>query len=165
MQMPVSEYKTFCKNWFKQALRISKKLIFTPGISNTHNYPQPYWQVCWHKPAAVSFNRMGGYNCWEPIFCYGGVTKSRLGQDYMQCNTLNVKKWVGSDHPCPKPINLWKYLIKHFSEEGDIVNDPFMGSGTTAVGCKELNRRFTGSEIVAKYCGITTKRLAQEYFK
>ncbi len=71
MCLPPEEYKKFCKNWFKEVMRISDNIVFTPGIANTHNYPQPYWQICWHKPAAVSYNRMGGYNAWEPIFIYG----------------------------------------------------------------------------------------------
>lgn len=162
MQLPDVEYKQFCKDWFGHAIRISKKLIFTPGISNTHNYPQPFWQICRHKPSSVSFNRMGGFNAWEPIFCYGEVTKAKLGQDYIKFDSLNLRKGILSDHPCPKPINLWKFLIKHFSEEEDIVFDPFLGSGTTAVACKELARRFIGIDISAKYVDIANKRLAQE---
>src|SRR3990167_5465679 len=65
MQLPEKEYRTFCKAWFKEARRICKTIVFTPGIANTHNYPQPFWQIVWHKPAAVSFNRMGGYTAWE----------------------------------------------------------------------------------------------------
>lgn len=65
-------------------------------------------------------------------------------------------------HPTQKPINLMKYLIKKCSDEGNIILDPFMGSGTTAVACKQLNRNFIGFEISPEYCKIAEKRLQQE---
>jgi len=43
---------------------------------------------------------------------------------------------------------------------GDLILDPFLGSGTTAVACKELGRRFIGIEIEPKYCAIAERRLA-----
>lgn len=159
MQLPEAEYKLFCKTWFDEAIRISRSLVFTPGIANTHNYPQPFWQVAWHKPASVSFNRMGGFNAWEPIFCYGEVTKARLGQDYIKFNTLNFNKGLEKKHPCPKPLGLWKFLITKFSKEGEIIIDPFHGSGTTGKGCLELKRRFLGIDINPNYVDIADKRI------
>lgn len=64
-------------------------------------------------------------------------------------------------YPTQKPLDLIKYLIITYSKEGDTVFDPFMGSGTTAVACKELNRNFIGCEIEAKYCKIAEKRLKE----
>jgi len=63
-------------------------------------------------------------------------------------------------HPTQKPIKLIEKLIKTSSDENDTVFDPFMGSGTTAVACKKLNRRFIGFEISKEYCDIAEKRLA-----
>jgi len=160
MQLSPNEYKKFCKKWFIEVCRIVKKnnIIFTPGIGNTHNYPQPYWQICWHKPAAISYNRMGGFNAWEPIFTYSGP-KTRIGQDYIKCNTLNFSKGIEKKHPCPKPPNLWEWIIRHFSNKGDLIVDPFLGSGTTAKFAKELSRKFIGIEINPEYCKIAEQRL------
>ncbi len=52
--------------------------------------------------------------------------------------------------------------IKFSTKEGDIVLDPFVGIGTTAVSCKQLNRNFIGFEISPEYCKIANKRLEQE---
>ena len=164
MKLPDKKYKAFCHSWFKEATRISKTVVFTPGIANTHNYPQPKWQICWHKPAACSFNRMGGFNAWEPIFIYGDTKGVRIGQDYILRNTLNFSKGAERDHPCPKVLSLWLWIIEHFSNKGDIVVDNFLGSGTTAVACKELGRKFVGIEINREYCEIAYKRLSQEVF-
>lgn len=156
--LDVDDYGLFCKEWFELVSRLTSNIVFTPGIANTHNYPQPYWQICWHKPAAVSFNRVGGYNVWEPVFLYGKPMK-RLGQDFVKCNTLNCKKGPESGHPCPKPLSLWRFLLEH--TEGSVV-DPFLGSGTTLVTAKQLNRKAIGIEIEEQYCEISARRLQQE---
>ena len=52
-----------------------------------------------------------------------------------------------------------EYLIKTYSNEGDIVLDPFMGSGTTGVACKNTNRDFIGIEKDTDYFSIAKKRL------
>ena len=163
MQLPEKEYKKFCKTWFNQSYKLSKNIVFTPGIANMCYYPQPYWALCWHKPAAVSFNRFQGYNAWEPIFCYGKNTQ-RIGQDYLKINTLNFKKGIEKNHPCPKVPELISWLILHFSNEGDTVLDPFLGSGTTSRVCKDLNRKCIGIEINKNYADIAVTRLAQEVF-
>jgi DNA modification methylase len=168
MQLTDEQYKKFCRDWFKEAERISRSLIFTPGISNTHNYPQPFWQICWYKPAAVSFNRMGGFNAWEPIFCYGEVTKAKIGQDFIKVNVLNFSKGLRENHPCPKPPLLWRWLIEHFSKIGDSIIDPFLGSGTTAKCCAELNRECVGIDInedyIEKICKPRMKEIHLELF-
>ena len=64
-------------------------------------------------------------------------------------------------HPTQKPVKLFRDIIRDFSEEGDLILDPFMGSGTTAIACKQLNRNFIGFEISKEYCDIARKRLSQ----
>lgn len=64
-------------------------------------------------------------------------------------------------HPTQKPIKLLRYLIEKCSDENMVVFDGFMGSGTTAVACKELKRNFIGFEIDKNYCDIANKRLKQ----
>ena len=64
-------------------------------------------------------------------------------------------------HPTEKPVSVISRLIQ--ANIGDLILDPFLGSGTTAVACKELGRKFIGIEINPKYCEIALRRLAQEY--
>lgn len=63
------------------------------------------------------------------------------------------------EHPTIKPLELVKRHILHSTNEGDTVLDCFMGSGTTGVACKELNRNFIGMEIDDKYFKIAKDRL------
>ncbi len=62
-------------------------------------------------------------------------------------------------HKTVKPLSLFKYLMNLTTKTNSVVLDPFIGSGTTAVACKELNRKFIGIEINKQYIDIATKRL------
>lgn len=74
-------------------------------------------------------------------------------------------------HPTVKPVKLMSYLTTLFTREGDYVLDPFMGSGTTGLSSKLLNRNFIGIELEEESYNISTERLSVErdtlinYFK
>lgn len=69
------------------------------------------------------------------------------------------------DHPTLKPWFLMERMLINSSNEGDIILDPFMGSGSTAVECLRLHRNFIGFEMEQKYIDITNKRLSEELWK
>ena len=64
-----------------------------------------------------------------------------------------------NSHPTVKPIALMEYLVKLVSREGQVVLDPFMGSGTTGMACKKLNREFIGMEMMPEYMEIAKARI------
>ena len=64
-------------------------------------------------------------------------------------------------HPTQKPVALMEYLVKTYTNEGDTVLDFTMGSGTTGVACKNLNRNFIGIELDDKYFEIAKNRIEQ----
>ncbi|HPC09705.1 MAG TPA: site-specific DNA-methyltransferase [archaeon] len=65
----------------------------------------------------------------------------------------------GKIHPTQKPVELFEYLIKTYTDEEDIVLDNCMGSGTTAVACINTNRNFIGFELDKHYCDIANERI------
>ena len=65
-------------------------------------------------------------------------------------------------HPTQKPVNLLGYLLKLLSNEGDVILDPFTGSGSTLVACHRLGRRGLGFEIEPEYYEMARSRLAAE---
>lgn len=67
-----------------------------------------------------------------------------------------------TEHTTQKPISLMEHLIKIHTNENDLVIDPFMGSGTTGVACKKLNRRFIGIELEKNYFKIAKERIKNE---
>ena len=67
----------------------------------------------------------------------------------------------GRLHPTQKPVALLEYLIKTYTKEGDTVLDFTMGSGTTGLACKKLNRNFIGIELDENYFNIARKRIGE----
>ena len=65
-------------------------------------------------------------------------------------------------HSCEKPVFLFSFIIETFGNKTQTVFDPFIGSGTTAIACERLNRRWIGIEIEEKYCEIAAKRIEKE---
>lgn len=65
-------------------------------------------------------------------------------------------------HNSQKPLALIEYLIKTYSNENDLILDPFIGSGTTAVACRNTGRRYIGYEIDENYYQIAKRRIAEE---
>jgi len=65
-------------------------------------------------------------------------------------------------HKAQKPLELVMKLVYCSSNEGDVVLDPFLGSGTTAVACERLGRRWIGVEIEERFCEIARKRIEEE---
>lgn len=64
-------------------------------------------------------------------------------------------------HPAKKPLELIKRFVRVSSQAGDAVCDPFMGSGTTGVACKELGREFVGCEQDKKYFELAVKAVGE----
>jgi len=93
------------------------------------------------------------------IFCSNGAKKLNGSRD---ANIIKASKTGNIFHPTEKPVELIKYLISKSSKENDIILDPFLGSGTTAVACQNLHRNFIGIEISEKYCEIARQRLRQQ---
>jgi len=64
-------------------------------------------------------------------------------------------------HPTQKPASLMRVILEEWSAPGELIYDPYMGSGPVAQACRELGRRYIGVEIVEEYCEIAVQRLAQ----
>lgn len=74
-------------------------------------------------------------------------------------SVLNIANPKHKNHPTEKPIELMKILVENSSNEGGIVLDPFMGSGSTGVACVNTGRNFIGIELDENYFGIAKDRI------
>ena len=83
----------------------------------------------------------------------------RIDKVFLVDKPKENEKGSFNNHKTVKPLSLFKYLISLTTKKNSIVLDPFIGSGTTAVACKELGRKFIGVEINKQYIDIATKRL------
>lgn len=91
------------------------------------------------------------------IIFYKGKEPSWEGKP--KSNVFVCKTVPAIDHPTPKPIKLMQFLILNHTKEGDIVFDPFMGSGTTCLAAKMLKRRYIGCELDLGYYLKAEKRI------
>jgi len=73
--------------------------------------------------------------------------------------TANGSSYKETKHPTEKPLSLIKYLIEIHSNKDNLILDCFMGSGTTALACKQLGRNFIGIEAIKEYIDMANKRL------
>ena len=89
-----------------------------------------------------------------------GVNRQIIRQEFgVRHNIWQINPFQNSEHPAPFPEQLAKDHILSWSNEGDLVYDPFMGSGTTAKAAHQLKRRWIGSEISSEYVELANKRL------
>lgn len=84
---------------------------------------------------------------------------SKVSETYDRTNIWTINPETRIKHPAPYPTELVDKLIRYYSYVGDLVLDPFMGSGTTAVVAKQLNRHFIGFEIHKEYIDLANRRL------
>lgn len=90
--------------------------------------------------------------------------KSKSIKNMGDSNIFEIPNIIGTKvHPTEKPVPLLEKLIANSSNEGDVVIDPFMGSGSTGVACKNLNRNFIGIELDEKYFEIAQERLLDSW--
>lgn len=91
--------------------------------------------------------------------------KKKYDPDFVQPSDVLEFKVVpnrkGKLHPTQKPIELLEYLIKTYSNEGELVLDNCMGSGSTGIACLNTNRNFYGIELEEKYFNIAKNRIEQ----
>ncbi len=90
-------------------------------------------------------------------------SEATLSRDYYVANTspgihTGLNNVVG--HPCPRPLDLMRHIVRQWIKPAGIVLDPFMGSGTTGVACVQTGRSFIGIEISEEYYRIAQKRIA-----
>ena len=135
------------------------------------------WKYCAALDRAGSLVRMG---IWRKPDGAPQFTGDRPGMGWEAvaiCHRPGKKRWNGggrhafweypkgqnqTGHPTGKPLGLILDFVRDFSEEGETVLDPFMGSGTTLVAAQSLGRRAIGIEIEEKYCRIAVERLRQQ---
>ena len=88
-----------------------------------------------------------------------GYISHRIDKAFLVDKPKETEKGSFNNHKTVKPLSLFKYLINLTTRPNSMVLDPFIGSGTTAIACKELGRKFIGIEINKQYIDIATKRL------
>lgn len=163
-------------NWFKYSLIWEKSK--SSGYLNAKKQPLRshedivvfYKQQPTYNPQMTKGNPYDKGKAVRDAVQYGQQTKavhvkSEEGLRYPRSVIyFKTAENEGKLHPTQKPISLYEYLIKTYSNEGDVVLDPCMGSGTTGIAAINTNRNFIGIEMNKTFYDIAYKRL-EDYGK
>lgn len=173
------EYIEWCKGWLKECVRVLKNyrhmvFFFDPfKISYLIDYLEGmgmkartplYWIKKNPVPQARCVSMMSAVEAmyW---FTKGKVKRDfynwQLGQhpNYIICSIPRGEK--GKRHPTQKPLEVAKWVISYLSKPGDIVLDPFCGSGNFLVAAKMLGRNFIGIEVVSDFYEMAKDRVGK----
>jgi DNA modification methylase len=172
------DYYIFIRNTLDELLRVTKNYIFL-NFAILEDNKETYLQIManyrenikeffiWAKDSAQPNNSNICRTGFEFIICF---TKKEMAisRNFEIMNKKNISNTLvkGSNkenklknHQAYFPLWLPEFFISNFSVENDLVLDPFMGSGTTAVACKRLKRNYIGFDIEKEYCDYAFKRI------
>jgi len=154
-EVPYSYYD-WLDNFIKLSLEVAPRMLM-------FNSSQRLIEICkrFNPKTVLIWNKKFGMTAfrYEPIFLFTRDKDEKIwgrGRIYKTClsYTMTNKKHINQN-----PVGLYVELLKFFPT-AQVILDPFMGSGTTAVACKQLDRNFIGFEIEQKWIDITNKRLS-----
>jgi len=143
------------KEYFDEIFRVSKNQIVFGA-----NY---FWGVFYATQCYIIWDKRG--NLPQVPFCDTEFAwtsfKDRMSKKYTVINHGFIKdsKDEKTGHPTQKPTELFRMILEDFSKQGEIILDPFMGSGTTGIASVEKGCVFHGSEIEQEYFFISEKRI------
>lgn len=95
----------------------------------------------------------------------GTVFTESVNGERNPLSILSYKRDASRLHPTQKPVALLEYLIKTYTNEGDVVLDSCMGSGSTGIACVNTRRRFIGIEMDGKYFEVAKTRIGKHVFR
>lgn len=100
----------------------------------------------------------------DNAYFFGKPPKSRVGQRLIAGDCYAAVAGKETAHPCPRKLIHAQWLVKWWSEQDDLILDPFAGSGTTLLAAANLGRRAIGIEIEERYCEMAARRFDQQIF-
>jgi site-specific DNA-methyltransferase (adenine-specific) len=176
------EWKQNMNIFFKESNRVLKKkgamilfmsLIKLETIIELAEKNGFYYKTVgiWHKknpmPRNMNLHFINSTEAWV-YFINEGATgtfnnEGKVVHDFIETGLTSGNEKTFGKHPTQKPINILSHFIKLLSNEGDMILDPFMGSGSTGVSCEILNRKFQGMEIDESYYDIAKNRIKKGY--
>ena len=115
-----------------------------------------------HAPGTAAMRQKdGSFNAWT----HGGQPTQpfRIPDSVIRIERHHGAVGTDLSHPAPFPVKLAQHVMEAYSDEGEIVFEPFCGSGTSLIAAQKLKRRVYASEIAPDYCDVTVERCREWY--
>lgn len=140
----------------RHLLGIADKTVIWGADHFSHLLPVSRGWLIWDKRDGLGSNMLSDAElAWTDIATPTRIFRHKwLG--YMRASEVGFHV-----HPTQKPVALMRWILEKWTEPGDLVFDPYMGSGPIAQACRDLGRRYIGVEIVEEYCAVAVGRLSQ----
>ena len=126
-------------------------------------------QIIWGANFFNCFPKCGGAIVWVKNQPMPNFSKAEIAScTYHKKTEIVTITWTNfvnnkvSSHPCERPVELYQWCLTKYTNIGNTILDPFAGSGTTAIACIRLNRKYILIEKEEKYCEIAAKRIETE---
>lgn len=134
---------------------VSSVVAVTPGIVNLQAFltktQMPYkWAMSFWIDNGMTRGALGFGN-WICVPIFSNDTVYRNAQDFKRISITSSDR-DDAEHKGRKPLEVLRTLVGLFSNEGEVVIDPFLGTGTTLIACEQLGRRCIGAELDPTYC-------------
>jgi modification methylase len=127
---------------------------------------QFYQEIVWHRKSTMAMDERYLFNTTERVYWFckdkPNVYKQQVNEDY-RSDVWAITPERQQGHPAPFPEQLVENCVLLTTQPGDVIYDPFAGSGTTLVVAKRLNRNSIGTEIDSKYITLAEARLNPAY--
>lgn len=145
-------------DYFAELFRVSKNQIIWGGNYFANDLPESQCWIVWDKlhPETITFADVElawtSFNKAARIFrfTWNGMIQG------------NMKHKENRQHPSQKPVELYRWILNRFAEEGDIILDTHVGSASSLIACHELGHPYVGFEIDETYYNDACKRLSNE---
>lgn len=171
------EYEVWLSKVWQLCATVGPGLVYTPGVVNVFRVPEVLATTPFHPARLLGWHRKefagdkwaaGPAISWEPVVWastedkpYFNKTFGHMGRDFLVVPSVHESRPWAKLHPCPKPVQVFQWLINLFTPEGGTVFDPFVGSGASMLAAQKMGRRIIGVEQSERYCEIAVQRLAQ----
>ncbi len=164
----IVDYYSFLTTFIDESIRVTKGNVYVNIQKNYYNkkevfkligeyYDKIYEIFIWEKSNPMPASGLNITNAYEFIICFGDRLKSNTTYTKNHLTTSVAKMY--KEHKAVMHDKVASFFIENFTQEGDLIYDPFMGSGTTALIARNNGRNYIGSEITSEYCEVADERL------
>lgn len=161
---PVKLFAQFAR----QAARLTERLIVILGCDTDPRFlgsvppGLPFFRICWLRRIPCSYRGSLMYGA-DVAYVFGHRKTNAINRVIGGESTAVLQRDQGyNPHPTRRHIEHMSWLVRHLSRPGQLILDPFCGSGTTLVAAKRANRRYCGIDNVKEYVEYSRLRLSRE---
>lgn len=164
------DYYSFLMYFIEESRRVARDKVIVNIQTNYYNQSEVYHIIgtyadmikqiiIWEKTNPMPASGHNITNAYEMFIVIGDKPLKSNTTYTKNLISTSVNSSMPKEHKAVMKQEVSDWFIEKFTKEGDIILDPFMGVGTTAISCKKMNRNYIGFEMIKEYCDMAEKRI------